>query len=85
MRLRCETCRYFKYVDSDAYGRCQQDAKHTASEGVPRIPWAMICQSYQGRTEADQARFRDLISTDPEYTSKLKDIREYDEVADDEP
>ena len=84
MKVRCENCRYFKYVDSNVYGRCQHGAEQITSDGMPRIPWAMVCQSYEGKTELDRARFQELLLSDPKFKLKLKNICRCDEMADDD-
>ena len=47
MRRRCETCEYFKYIESNVYGRCQCKAGNSVQEGIPRVPWATACEFYQ--------------------------------------
>jgi len=47
MGQRCEKCEYFKYVESNIYGRCQYGTNDSFLEGIPRIPWAMACEFYE--------------------------------------
>ena len=54
MRQRCETCEYFKYVESNVYGRCQNNTEDSVLEGIPRIPWAMACEFFQDRRILDK-------------------------------
>ena len=54
MRQRCEICEYFKYVESNIYGRCQYGAGNSVVEGIPRVPWATACEFYQDRRKLDK-------------------------------
>ena len=54
MRQRCETCKYFKYIESNVYGRCQQKAEESILEGIPRVPRAMACEFFQDRCMPDR-------------------------------
>ena len=54
MRQRCETCKYFKYVESNVYGRCQHNAEGSVLEGIPRVPWAITCEFFQERSIPDK-------------------------------
>ena len=54
MRQRCETCKYFKYVESNVYGRCQNNTEGFVLEGIPRVPWATACEFYQDRRIPDK-------------------------------
>ena len=54
MKQRCETCKHFKYVESNIYGRCQYRTADSVLDGIPRIPWAMACESYQAKAKLNK-------------------------------
>ena len=54
MRRRCEACKYFKYVESNIYGRCQYKTGDSALEGIPRVPWATACDFFQAKSILDK-------------------------------
>ena len=54
MRQRCETCEYFKYVESNVYGRCQNKTEESVLEGIPRVPWATACEFFQNSKVPDK-------------------------------
>jgi hypothetical protein len=49
MRQVCESCEYFKYVDSKVYGRCQCYKPACDLGGTPRIPCAEICVFFRAK------------------------------------
>lgn len=49
MRQVCESCEYFKYVDSKVYGRCQCYEPACDLAGTPRIPGAETCEFFRAK------------------------------------
>ena len=59
MKRKCENCQYFKYAESNVYGRCQNDTEGPALKGIPRVPWAMACEFFQDRKILDKNNFNE--------------------------
>ena len=70
MRQRCETCKYFKYVESNVYGRCQNKTEDSVLEGIPRIPWATACEFYQDRRTPDKNGLNEEYKRKQDITQK---------------
>ena len=70
MRHRCETCEYFKYVESNVYGRCQNNTEDSILEGIPRVPWATACEFFQDRRMPDKNDLNEGYKMDMDITQK---------------
>lgn len=70
MRQRCETCKYFKYVESNVYGRCQNNTEGSVLEGIPRIPWATACEFFQDRRILDKNGLNKEYKMEQDITQK---------------
>jgi len=70
MRQRCETCKYFKYVDSNVYGRCQKNTEGSVLEGIPRVPWATVCEFFQDRRILDKNDLNEEYKMEQSITQK---------------
>jgi len=70
MRRRCETCKYFKYVESNVYGRCQNKTEESVLEGIPRVPWATACEFFQDRRLLDKTDLNEEYKMEQDITQK---------------
>ncbi|MHC4396783.1 MAG: hypothetical protein ACYS1A_14130 [Planctomycetota bacterium] len=70
IRRRCENCEYFKYVESNVYGRCQNNTEGSVLEGIPRIPWATACEFFQDRRILDENDLNEECKMEQNITQK---------------
>ena len=70
MRRRCETCKYFKYVESNVYGRCQNKTEESVLDGIQIIPWATDCEFFQDRRMPDKNDLDEGVQNGYGYYSK---------------
>jgi len=56
MRQACQFCEYFKYAESNVYGRCQCYESGSTLGGAPRIPWAETCEFFRAVNRLDRSK-----------------------------
>jgi hypothetical protein len=56
MRQACQFCEYFKYAESNVYGRCQCYESGSDLGGAPRIPWAVACEFFRAVKKLDRGK-----------------------------